>query len=207
MLISFITEYPFVLAFILGLIPALVWLWFWLKEEEKKPEPARLITGVFVFGMITVILVVPIEKFLRTIVSSDTGEIIIWALAEEVIKCLAVLVVLYKNSEIDQPVDWPIYFVTIGLGFAALENTLFLINPLAVGSDTVTLLTGGLRFLGSTLLHAVSSGLIGISLGLSFYMGKIRKKLYLLIGKILQKGLKRLSLFCISTTLHRFVIG
>jgi RsiW-degrading membrane proteinase PrsW (M82 family) len=50
---------------------------------------------------------------------------------------------------------------------------------------TVGLLTGQLRFLGSTLLHAVSSGIIGIALGLSFHMEWYRKKWYLLAGLIL----------------------
>jgi len=71
------------------------------------------------------------------------------------------------------------------LGFAALENTLFLIKPLLLDQAIVGLLTGQLRFLGSTLLHAVSSGIIGITLGLSFYMEWFKRKWYLLTGFIL----------------------
>ena len=46
------------------------------------------------------------------------------------------------------------------------------------------MLTGNLRFLGSTLLHAVSSGVIGIALGLSFKLEGFTKKIYILIGII-----------------------
>ena len=41
-MLDFIQKYPFILAFILGLIPALIWLWFWLKEDIH-PEPAKMI--------------------------------------------------------------------------------------------------------------------------------------------------------------------
>jgi RsiW-degrading membrane proteinase PrsW (M82 family) len=51
-----------------------------------------------------------------------------------------------------------------------------------LGQATVGLLTGQLRYLGSTLLHAVSSGIIGISLGLSFYGTKFKKGIYLMVG-------------------------
>ena len=115
-------------------------------------------------------------------IDSYEWQIIFWASTEEIIKYLAALVILYKNSKLDEPLDWPIYMITVALGFAAFENTLFLIKPLSLGETTTSLLTGQLRFLGSTLLHTVSSAIIGISLGLSFYMKKYKKKIYLLGG-------------------------
>jgi RsiW-degrading membrane proteinase PrsW (M82 family) len=45
---------------------------------------------------------------------------------------------------------------------------------------TVGLLTK-LRFLGSTLLHAVASSMVGSALGLAFFLKK-RKKRYLYVG-------------------------
>jgi RsiW-degrading membrane proteinase PrsW (M82 family) len=37
-----------ILAFLGGIIPALLWLWFWIKEEENKPEPKGLLAAVFI---------------------------------------------------------------------------------------------------------------------------------------------------------------
>ncbi|OGI89412.1 hypothetical protein A2911_02490 [Candidatus Nomurabacteria bacterium RIFCSPLOWO2_01_FULL_40_15] len=178
------------LAFFGGIIPALFWLWFWLKEDNKKSEPKGLLTICFIVGMIAVFFVLPIQKFIQSNIASQEWQIILWAGTEEVIKYLAVLIILYKSSYVDEPIDWPIFLITAALGFAALENTLFLIKPFSQGEVTVGLLTGQLRFLGSTLLHAVSSGIIGISLGLSFHMDKPKKKLYLLVGLL------------VATTLH-----
>ena len=169
------------IAFLGGIIPSLVWLWFWLKEDKQKPEPKGLLAIVFIMGALAVICVLPIQKFIQSAISDPEMRTVLWASAEEILKYLAVILLLYKATHIEEPIDWPIYMITAALGFAALENGLFLLKPLSVGETTVGLLTGGLRFLGSTLLHAVSSGIIGISMALAFYKGSLLRKFYLLI--------------------------
>ena len=170
------------LAFLGGIIPSLLWLWFWLREDKKKSEPKGLLTIVFIMGMVAVIGVLPIQKFIQTNVSSNEWQLIGWASVEEIIKYLAVLLVLYKTNQIDEPIDWPIYLIHAALGFAALENALFLIKPLSVGATAVSLLTGQLRFLGSTLLHTVSSGILGITLGLTFHLEGFKRFWHILVG-------------------------
>ncbi len=170
------------LALLGGIIPSLVWLWFWLRENREKPEPKGLLTITFLIGMTAVIFVLPIEKFLQAHIGSHLGQIISWSAAEELIKYMAVMIVLYNTAYIKEPIDWAIYLITAALGFAALENTLFLIKPLSLDQATVGLLTSQLRFLGSTLLHAVASGMIGISMGLAFFMNPAKKRMYLIAG-------------------------
>ena len=170
------------LAILGGVAPALLWLWFWLKEDNQKPEPKGLLTILFVIGMALIIFVVPIQKFIQNNVNSYEWQIGLWATVEELFKFLGVVVLLYKTNRIDEPIDWPIFLITVALGFAAIENTLFLIKPLSLNQTTVGLLTGQLRFLGSTLLHAVSTGTLGIALALSFYTNKFFKGIYLLGG-------------------------
>ncbi len=166
----------FTLAFLFGgLLPSLLWLWFWLKEDEEHPEPKTILALVFLMGIAVVILVLPIQKFIDTHILSTTGKLVLWAVAEEALKYLAVVLLLWGTRAVNEPVDWPIYLITAALGFATLENTLFIIKPLAVSGATVSLLTGQLRFLGSTLLHTVSSGLIGIAMGISFHLNGFKR--------------------------------
>jgi protease PrsW len=172
------------LAVLVGIIPALFWLWFWLREDREDPKPNGLLAFCFIFGMVLVFFALPIEQFIQNITRANELQIIGWASVEEILKLLAVIIILSKTKYIHKPVDWPIFLITVALGFAAFENILFLIKPLSLDQATVGLMTGQLRFLGSTLLHAVSSGIIGISLGLSFYLGKFKKKLYLGVGLI-----------------------
>jgi RsiW-degrading membrane proteinase PrsW (M82 family) len=170
-----------ILAFLGGIIPSLLWLWFWLKEEEY-PEPEGLLIIIFIMGMIAVLVVLPIQEFIQAQVNSPTAQLILWASAEEILKYLAVLVIVCATKKATKPIDWPIFLITAALGFAALENTLFLIQPFSTNQTIAGLLTGQLRFLGSTLLHAVSSGTIGVAVGISFFMKKLEKKYFLLIG-------------------------
>ena len=172
------------LAILFGTVPALLWLWFWLKEDKEDPEPNGLLALCFFIGMVLVLLVIPIQQLIQSVISDKNWQIIGWASAEELIKYIAVLAILYRTSYVHKPIDWPIFLITTALGFAALENILFLVKPLSVDQAVVSLLTGNLRFLGSTLLHAVSSGIVGIALGLSFYTVGFAKKIYIMIGII-----------------------
>lgn len=172
------------LSLLAGILPALLWLWFWIREEGKRPEPKGLLVMVFILGMLATLLVLPVQKFIKLNVAGAEWQIILWAAAEELIKFIVVILLLYKTNEIDEPTDWPIYMMTAALGFAALENALFLLKPFTLGQTTVGLLTGQLRFLGSTLLHAVSSGIVGISLGLAFHLTGFARRAYFYIGLI-----------------------
>jgi RsiW-degrading membrane proteinase PrsW (M82 family) len=180
---AFLTSDPKIigLAFVAGIIPSLLWLWFWLNEEEN-PEPKALLTVVFIMGMLSVIAVLPIEKFVQEQIKFQPGEIILWAATEEILKYLAVLIILYKSKNAEKPIDWPIYMITAALGFAALENALFLIKPLSLDVATVALLTGQLRFMGSTLLHTISSGILGIAIGISWHSEGFKKAWHVFVG-------------------------
>jgi RsiW-degrading membrane proteinase PrsW (M82 family) len=172
-----------VLVILGGLIPALLWLWFWLKEDNVNPEPGWLIFLTFLLGVVSVAVVVPIQGFVQNAVGNDQTKMIVLAAAvEEIVKFGAVMIVAIRGSNLDEPIDFPIYFITVALGFAAIENALFLVNPVSVNDSTIALLTGNLRFLGSTLLHAIASATIGISMGLAFFKTKFIRKIYLLIG-------------------------
>lgn len=164
-----------------GIIPAYLWLRFWLKEDTRK-EPSGLLFLVFVAGMIAVILVLPLQKALLDVTENPTLLMIGWVTIEEVMKFVAMAIIVSRSAYNDEPVDYPIYAMTAALGFAALENALFLIYPIGISDTTVSLLTGNLRFLGATLLHAMSTGAIGLMLGLSFFKDKGTKLLAGIFG-------------------------
>lgn len=165
-----------------GLLPALLWLFFWLREDDKKPEPRGLLLLTFVIGMIAVFVVLPLENLIGSVVKNERATTMIWAGIEEIIKFIAIYFIALKSRDADEPIDFAIYMMTGALGFAALENALFLIDPVTLGNATVSLLTGNFRFLGAMLLHTISSGMIGIAIGLSFYMTRTFKNMYLMIG-------------------------
>lgn len=174
-----------ILAILTGIIPALIWLWFFHREDKEHPEPIGLIIICFVAGMLTTFFALPLERLAEKMVFDEKWQIISWSAIEEIIKYLMVIVVLNIKRVVRKPIDWPIYLITAALGFAAMENVMFLTRPDIVNNATVGILTGQLRFLGSTLLHAVASGIIGIAIGLSCFKKKFTRTIYLFWGIIL----------------------
>ncbi len=158
----------FAVAFLAGLIPALFWLWFWLREDKCRPEPKILIASSFIAGMLVVPLVLPLQEYAMTRFTG-TNLVLVWVIIEEVLKYSAALIVVLWNKAVDEPIDTIIYMITIALGFSALENALFIFNPLQQGQYIDSIITGNFRFLGATLLHILASGTVGIAMALSFY--------------------------------------
>ena len=172
-----------------GVLPALLWLWFWLKEAEH-PEPRKLIIYSFLGGMIAVPLVVPFELWVKNVFPGSTQEavitvLILWAAIEECFKFGAAYWTGISRKEDRSPIDPVIYMITAALGFAAIENFLFILTPLDHGQIVSGIYTGGLRFIGATLLHVISSASVGISYGLAFYKNKWKKVLHVIIGLVI----------------------
>lgn len=166
----------FVIALLGGVLPALFWLWFWLREDRKKPEPTGLLFRTFIAGMAVVPLVLPLQKLALTMFGG-ASLIVVWVIIEETLKYALALMIILWNKAVDEPIDYIIYMITIALGFAALENALFIWNPLVSGDLSGSIITGNFRFLGATLVHVLASGTIGVFLAFTFYKHNIIKLL------------------------------
>ncbi len=183
-----------------GMLPAFAWLWFWLREDAKHPEPRRLIALAFLAGMCSVAIAIPLEQFAANFIHDQTLQFSAWSAIEETLKYLAALVAVLWRKDNDEPIDSVIYMVTVALGFSAVENTLFLLSPLAGVNVLQTIITGNLRFVGATLLHVVSSATIGVALALAFYKPRSVKVLYAVSGVILAALLHSTFNFLILNT-------
>lgn len=166
-----------------GLLPAGLWLWFWLKEDSVHPEPKALIFFTFVAGFITVLLVLPFQQLVYKFFHDDIIVMfLLWAVIEELFKYGAAYFAALRNKAVDEPIDMIIYMVTVALGFTALENAFFIQNPIMNGNFTDSLLTSNLRFVGASLLHVISSSVIGLSMAFAFYRDKKTKRLAVIFG-------------------------
>ncbi len=153
--------------FLGGLLPSFIWLYFLLKEDSRCPEPRKLIALAFIAGMAAVPFALPLEEYARAYFIATTPTLVIWAFIEEVLKYTMAAVFILWRKAVDETPDYVMYMMTVALGFAAAENMLFLFTPLSQGYIATSFFTGDLRFLGSTLLHVVASGIVGFALALS----------------------------------------
>jgi RsiW-degrading membrane proteinase PrsW (M82 family) len=147
---------------ILGILPSFAWLIFYLSED-KKPEPKKTILLAFFSGAVTTVIVFLAQSLINQLLlklgifEHSSVSFLVLASLEEVFKFLAVYYVISKRVEFDEPVDAMIYMITAALGFAAVENIAAAYNaPLPTILETTTL-----RFFGATLLHTLTSGLVG----------------------------------------------
>lgn len=159
-----------------GVLPALVWLLFWLREDRRHPEPKGLIARTFFLGMVAVVLVLPFQKWVEVAFPVlAVLPLFLWALLEEIFKLAAGYFGGLHSVEDNEPIDPMIYMITAALGFVALENTLFIFGPLLNNDLTQGIITGNLRFIGASLLHVVCSGIVGAAISLSFYKNRSQR--------------------------------
>jgi len=153
-----------------------------------------MVLKIFFYGMLAALAAVFIEiGIFEELVKIRLPKILISiltlfleiALVEEVLKYLVVREKVLFDPEFDEPVDTPLYMIISALGFAAFENILIFLSPeifLLPLEETLILIS--FRFISATFLHALSSGLFGYFLALSFFERKRQFRLTV-IGLIL----------------------
>lgn len=165
-----------------GVIPTILWLLFWLREDRFQPEPRGLLALTFIAGILSVFMILPLESFVKAAGIEGSEKIFIFAALEEFIKFGVVFMINFNSSYLDEPIDYAIYLMTGALGFATMENVLFLISPGLQTDISFIIETGTLRFLGATILHTILAAIHGIILGFVFYKSAPTRFIFGVIG-------------------------
>ncbi len=195
---------PLVSIIVIGLIPSFSWLVFYLREDFKHPEPKKLITLAFILGGLVTFAVLPVQIWLNKLLPNLGIEgyslisFLVLGAVEEIFKFLAVYLFIHKLKAFDEPLDAMIYMITAALGFAAVENIAALYQA-ADGTifNIAVLQSLILRFVGATLLHTLTSGLLGYYWSLAFVRGWGK---FILVHA--RENLPILRGFFIATVLH-----
>ena len=176
--------------FVAGVLPCFLWLFFYLKRD-RHPEPKKEIIWVFALGALMTAPAVAMEIFLINLVESLglpeiasilVSNIVAVAFIEEFAKYFAVWVkeqAAEQNRNLDEPVDFVIYMVVAALGFAAVENLLFLLPTVQdqlAGGNALLRIDGAayllslslFRSVSAILLHTLCSGILGYHMAAAF---------------------------------------
>ncbi|MCL4437520.1 PrsW family intramembrane metalloprotease [Patescibacteria group bacterium] len=160
-----------VAAIVLGSLPGVIWLWFYLKEDDY-PKSKKLLFLTFLSGGLFVILAIFAEYFSGILLGKiniaklSPLAFLIFALIEEVSKFLAAYIIVHKSSKFREPVEAMVYMIVAALGFATVENIISIANLTISNPAQGAFLSGAvqlaaLRLVGATLLHTLTSGLVG----------------------------------------------
>jgi RsiW-degrading membrane proteinase PrsW (M82 family) len=173
---------PIIFIIAAPLIPSLVWLFFFLRED-MNPEPRRLVIYTFTAGALVSILILALQVLIQHIAFAVQGTtdttlftITLLALIEEVLKFGAAYWAVSREPAFDEPIDAMIYTIAAALGFATVENFFVAVN--SVGSFAAAALpdaaeTLALRFAGATFLHALAAGIMGYAWAKTFTSARV----------------------------------
>lgn len=198
----------FIITIPMALLPSLVWLMFYLRKDVH-PEPAKMVLKAFLLGVVIAPIVamaqLSFSALLNFIVDKDIlncagsacdiiaalagGTVVLFlvnAFLEEFFKLFVVKRWIIQDKAFDEPVDAIEYMIMVALGFAAVENILVALQYTVFGEFVVVL---SARFIGATLVHVLSSGLVGYFLARSLFQRdgqrRRRKRRFILGGGLL----------------------
>lgn len=150
--------------------PGLLWLWYFYHQDRYEPEPVKLIAKVFFCGLLLVLPAGLLEQFWRQQITAAVRNgnwttflviaFLVISLIEEGLKTGFLWWLVGNNPELNEPADGIIYGITLGLGFASLENLLW--------ASTFGFGVAALRAVITTLAHASFTGWAG------FYIARFK---------------------------------
>lgn len=112
-------------------------LCFFVYKKDPHHEPFKLLAKIFIFGFISALPILLFEVLLEFVFPTEevSNFILIFinvfisvALVEEGFKWLVTLFFGYRNKEFDEIYDIIVYSVFASLGFACIENILYVFS-------------------------------------------------------------------------------
>ena len=164
-----------------AVMPALL-LWLYTCKHDTRREPMSLMVRAMLYGAGISVPVIFIELAIKsllfgaggtpeTLVGTTAEAFLVAAFPEEVMKMIALCIVLRNNPYYDEHYDGIVYAVCVGLGFAAVENIGYILGS----SSWVELAL--MRALLSVPGHYAFAVLMGYYLSLYHFGGKSAKNL------------------------------
>ena len=121
-----------------ALLPIAILVFYIYRKDKNVPEPTGQLLKAFFYGILSVLLslcmsipfgllgLYPAESI--TALDSIRHAFFAAAVPEEIAKFVMLWLVVRKNRHFDERVDGIVYAVCVSLGFAALENVLYLFS-------------------------------------------------------------------------------
>jgi RsiW-degrading membrane proteinase PrsW (M82 family) len=145
---------------VISVIPALILVWY-IRRQDVDPEPVGTLAITFVLGSLLASFAALINTAVGTVFRTIplVGSILLFFLivgpGEELVKWLAVRLYAYERSEFDAVIDGAMYGAAAGLGFASIENVIY------IGQNALMAIENGGPLLAATIPTTVARSLAG----------------------------------------------
>jgi RsiW-degrading membrane proteinase PrsW (M82 family) len=118
-----------------AIAPALLLLWL-VVAADSRPEPPRVVWIAVGLGALAAIPAGLLELLLMRLIpishnpwiAADESALLFAAIPEEAIKVSIIAAIALRARDFDEPMDGVVYGTAVGLGFAAIENVLYLLG-------------------------------------------------------------------------------
>jgi len=154
----------------LGLAPVIICLFYIFVRDKYEKEPWSLLVVGLLAGLL---IAVPVMRTAGFVVGfmppmGQFGEAVflsfaVAGLVEEGFKFAALYFLIWQNRNMNEKMDGIVYAVFISLGFAGVENLLYVLHPSMGGMGTA---------LGRALISVPAHALFGVLMGYYFAMAK-----------------------------------
>ncbi|MCH7321215.1 glutamic-type intramembrane protease PrsW [Solibacillus sp. MA9] len=144
-----------------AIAPGLALLSFFYLRNQMDTEPRRALLHAFIFGAIITFPVLFIQFVIKeeqTFSNPFFINVIFTSILEELVKWLVIFAVILRHVEFDDPYDGILFGAAVSLGFATVENVIYL---LSFGLDQAFM---------RAMLPVSSHALFGVVMG--YYYGK-----------------------------------
>lgn len=192
-----------ILALVFGLLPGFAWMIFYLTEDPH-PEPKRMVLLTFFAGVAFGFFTIVIEQWWTGAINAigiatlSIGSLFGLGLIEEIMKFGAAYFAVGKSPLLDEPVEHMLYMIVAAMGFATLENIGAIANiPMQLAYVGSFFTTASFRFVGATLLHSLTSGIVGYHWALGIKRKKVARNIA--VGLLLATSLHALFNYLILT--------
>ncbi len=156
-----------------SLAPVLIIAFYIYSRDRYEKEPFSMLIKALFAGILTVIPAVIIEKVLTGLSPLGDGlayagytAFVVAGFTEELMKFLAFYFFFWKDKNFNEKFDGIVYAVYISLGFAAIENILYVFTG-GVG-------VGIVRALTAVPAHALFGIMMGYYFGLARFNATLR---------------------------------
>ncbi|MFX3673964.1 MAG: glutamic-type intramembrane protease PrsW [Paenisporosarcina sp.] len=149
--------------FSVAIAPGLALFSYFYLRNEISNEPSRTLFHTFVYGAILTFPILFIQHVFaeeQILQSAFIRNVLFTSTFEEFFKWLILVLAIYQHIEFDDPYDGILYGASISLGFATVENILYLFT---YGVETAFL---------RALLPVSSHAIFGVVMG--YYLGRAK---------------------------------
>ncbi|HWK23237.1 MAG TPA: glutamic-type intramembrane protease PrsW [Ureibacillus sp.] len=144
-----------------AIAPGLALLSYFYLRNQMDTEPRKTLLQAFFFGTLITFPIMFIQYVVKeegAITNQFFADVLFSSSLEEFFKWLVIFTLIFRHIEFDDPYDGLLYGASVSLGFATVENVLYLL--------TYGIHTAFIR----AILPVSSHALFGVVMG--FYYGK-----------------------------------